>query len=433
MSYVENLPAAFAQKWQAEGFTHPSIIQERAYDILADGEDLLGISPTGSGKTLAYLLPLLQKVVKGNGNQLLILLSSQELALQVGKVANEWSKLLDLNQETIIGGANTGRQIEKLKKRPEVIVGTPGRIYELIQQKKMKLMNIDTIVLDEVDQLFADAGSSITESIINHAPKKFQLAFFSATGDRVKGRAGMLSGDDLFVIDVTDEDQSAGVVTHVYLNVAQRRRVDTLRSLVHMEGFKAIVFFNQMSELGSAEQKLLYAGLPVASLASDQNKALRKAAMEKFLSGEIKFLLTTDLLSRGLDIKNLPYVVNYDVPMTEESYVHRSGRVGRMGADGTVLTFIQDGTKKDYKKIVNATGNENHEVFLYGGELVTALPEKERKVDVSDKPVAKKIVTERPVAPTEKNFRDERKPKKDRKKNRKNKGAPKGKKNKLTK
>ncbi|MDR0922190.1 MAG: DEAD/DEAH box helicase [Lactobacillales bacterium] len=426
MSFVEKLPEVWQEKWGSADFESPSIIQERSFDLLLEKEDLLGISPTGSGKTLAYLLPLLLNVKKGEGNQLLILLSSQELAVQVGNVASDWAKEIGLNAQTIIGGANTARQVEKLKARPEIIVGTPGRVFELIKAKKIKVMSIETIVMDEVDQLFADEGANITESIVNYAPKEFQLVFFSATGNRVKGRAGMMSGDNLFVIDVTDEDTSSGVVQHNFLKISARKRVDVLRSFAHMDGMQAIVFFNQLSELGSAEEKLLYAGLPVTSLASDQNKALRKVALEKFAAGEVKLLLTTDILARGLDFKNIPYVVNFDVPLTVESYTHRAGRVGRMGASGDVLTFVQDSTVKDYKKIINGAQKVSSEVYLYGGKLVDELPEK--AVEVAS-PVKKGITAKvKPVKTAE----DTPKAKKAKlkKKNKKNKGAPKGKKNK---
>jgi len=394
--YIEKLPEVWQENWKKSGFDKPSLIQEKTYDLLKDGENLLAISPTGSGKTLAYLLPLLQRVEKGAGNQLLILLSSQELALQVAQVAKDWGRLIELNVQTIIGGANSTRQIEQLKKRPEVIVGTPGRVFDLIKSKKIQLMNVATILFDEADSLIESQTITLAQSIVNYVPKDFQLGFFSATGQKVLEQAQELAGDNLFVVDVTKEDTSKGSITQQYIKVPVRKKIETLRGLAHVQGLQAIVFFNQLGDLGNAEEKLLFHGLPVASLASDQDKMIRKAALEKFKEGKIKFLLTTDLLSRGMDIKSLPYVINFDVPMTKESFTHRTGRVGRMGEDGHVLSFVQDNTMKDLEKCLDDK-KELKEVFLWGGMLVEQLPE------TTNEPVKKS---------------------KTKKKNRKNKGAP---------
>ncbi|MDR2833107.1 MAG: DEAD/DEAH box helicase, partial [Streptococcaceae bacterium] len=290
--YIEKLPKVWQEQWVKSGFETPSLIQEKTFEVLKDKEDLLAISPTGSGKTLAYLLPLLQHVKKGEGNQLIVLLSSQELALQVANVAKIWGRLIELNVQTIIGGANSNRQIDALKKRPEVIIGTPGRIYELIRAKKIQLMNVETIVLDEADSLIESNSINLAESIISYVPKDFQLAFFSATGRAVEEKAQELVGADLFLVDVTKEDQSKGEVVHQFLNVPVRRKIDTLRSLAHIKGMQAIVFFNKMGDLGNAEEKLLYLDLPIASLASDQDKLTRKAALDRFKEGKISLLLT---------------------------------------------------------------------------------------------------------------------------------------------
>lgn len=417
MNYIEKLPGVWQNYWREFGFDEPSLIQEQSFDLLKDNNNVLGVSPTGSGKTLAYLLPLLLKVQKNAGNQLLILLSSQELALQVGNTAREWAKLLGLKTQTIIGGANTTRQIEKLKQRPEVIIGTPGRVLELIRAKKIQIMNLEAIVFDEADSLIEGNGASIAEKIVGFAPKDYQLAFFSATAQKVKDEAEKIAGEDLFMIDVSEEDRSRGKMEHEYMNVPTRKKIEVLRGLVHVENFQAICFFNQVGDLGNAEEKLLFHHLPIASLASDQDKLVRKTALEKFKNGEIKLLLTTDVLARGIDLKNLPYVVNMDVPLTLESYTHRSGRVGRMGADGKVITLIQDNTKKDYAKLMKAQELKSEEVFLWGASLVKEVP----KVEFTPN-VKKERTTTTSKEILEKTVKVKSKVKK---KNRKNKGAPK--------
>lgn len=369
------LPEKWQEHWQAARFTAPSLIQEQVYQPLTDGQHLVGISPTGSGKTLAYLWPLLQKVEKDGGNQLLILTSSQELAMQVTNVAREWAKDLELKVQSLIGGASVKRQIEKLKERPEVLIGTPGRVLELIKSKKLKAHQIKMLVFDEADQLLQGESKKMLETILHSTMKDTQRAYFSATADQVLAEIQALE-EDLLVIDVTKEDQSQGVIRHIYLDVPQRKKIDTLRSLCHVKGFEGLVFFNQVSDLGAAEQKLLYHDLPVASLASDQSKTMRKLALSQFREHQVPVLLTTDVTARGLDVPDLPYVVNIEVPLTKESYLHRAGRVGRMGADGIVLTLVAPEEGKAYQKILRANGLSSSRIYLHGGQLLAEEPEK---------------------------------------------------------
>ncbi|WP_291291243.1 DEAD/DEAH box helicase [Enterococcus sp.] len=368
------LSEVWQKKWQDSGFSAPSLIQERVYPLLKAGQSVVGVSPTGSGKTLAYLLPLLEAVKVGEGNQLLILTSSQELAMQVTQVARDWAQLLDLQVLPLIGGANTKRQIEKLKTKPEVLVGTPGRVLELIKLKKVKTQQIQAVVLDEVDQLLKEGAFGLASKILALIPKQATRSFFSATANEVLKEIEMVS-ETPEIIDVTKEDQSKGLIHHYYLNYPSRKLVDALRRLAYLPDFQGLIFFNELSALGNAEEKLLYHGLPVASLASDQNKLTRRASLDAFRQGKICELLTTDVAARGLDVDQLGYVVNTEVPKEKEAYLHRAGRVGRMGNEGTVITIVQDHTVKDLKKIATQLDISLQEVFLHGGALHTEQPE----------------------------------------------------------
>lgn len=433
MRFLEQLPEAWQEQWQASGFNEPSTIQEKSFTPLREGENVLGISPTGTGKTLAYMLPLLLTVEKGQGNQLLIIAPSQELAMQIAEVARTWAKPLQLTVQTLIGGANVSRQIDKLKKRPEVLIGTPGRILELMKNKKVKAQLLKTIVMDEVDQLFQEEELSLTKQILTHTPTEYQLVFYSATADRVVNQAQSLSRK-LQVIDVTEEDTSAGQVVHYFIRLAPRKKADYLRRLAHTEAFRSMVFFNQVADLGAAEEKLVYENVPAIGLASDQSKQLRKLAIDQFKAERVKLLLTTDIAARGLDFTGVPYVVNVDVPLTEESYIHRSGRVGRMGAQGAVITFINDGTKRDYQRLMKQLAIPYQEIFLYDGALheqPKAKDELEKKNVVKDTYSEKKSTKERKpetVNSVVKEPQETRKKKKNKKKNTKNKGARKAKK-----
>ncbi|MGQ4066924.1 DEAD/DEAH box helicase [Enterococcus mundtii] len=374
--FVKHFPTNWQNKWEEKRFTVPSFIQQEVFTDLKEGKSLIAVSPTGSGKTLAYLWPLLLNVKKGEASTLLILASSQELAIQVAEVTREWAKDLAISVQSVVGGANVKRQIEGLKKKPEVLVGTPGRVLELMKKKKIKAHQIQTIVFDEADQLFDEGNRPFIDQIIHQAPTDYQLAFFSATADRSIQQIESLTKQSLKVVDVTKMDDSRKGLSHYFIRVPARKTEDYLRRLAHVEGFQGLVFFNQLSELGMMEEKMSYRGIRVASLASDQNKLLRKAALNQFKEGKISMLLSTDVAARGLDIAELPYVVNVDVPMTEETYLHRAGRTGRMGQEGQVITFVNEHTLRDLKKMARQTETELTELFIYGGGLQTEAPEK---------------------------------------------------------
>ena len=194
-----------------------------------------------------------------------------------------------------------------------MLIGTPGRILELMKNKKVKAQLLKTIVMDEVDQLFQEEELSLTKQILTHTPTEYQLVFYSATADRVVNQAQSLS-QKLQVIDVTEEDTSAGQVAHYFIRLAPRKKADYLRRLAHTEAFRSMVFFNQVADLGAAEEKLVYENVPAIGLASDQSKQLRKLAIDQFKAERVKLLLTTDIAARGLDFTGVPYVVNVDVP-----------------------------------------------------------------------------------------------------------------------
>lgn len=359
--------------WETAGFQKPALIQERVFDPITEGKHLVGIAPTGSGKTLAYLLPLLNQLEAGKPSQVLILTSSQELAMQVVEVARKWLVGSGMKVQALIGGANVKRQHEALKKKPELLVGTPGRVLELISGKKIKAPAIKTLVFDEVDQLVQGQSFQLIQKILKTTDNEAQRLYFSATADVVLEELNTIESD-LLVIDVTKEDDSQGDVQHFYIETNDRKKVDQMRRLLNMPAFWGMIFFNQLSDMGSAEEKLLFHQLPVASLASDQSKILRKNAIEQFKKHQVLGLLTTDLASRGLDIESLPFVVNADVPLSEESYLHRAGRVGRMGETGVVITFVTPADKADLLKIAKKLELPVAPIYLFGGELLTEEP-----------------------------------------------------------
>ena len=425
----EHLIPAFQKRWNDSNFGAPTAIQTEVYDLLKEKKDVVGISPTGSGKTLAYSIPLLEQIAPTGEVQLLILEPSQELAVQVGEVVNEWAKTLQLNALTLIGGANIQRQIDKLKSKPQIIVGTPGRILELADKRKLKLHQIQTVVLDEADQLLGQDQLSTVREVVKKMPSDRQMGFFSATSSSLMEDLSKWFNVEPIWKDVTAVDDSKGEIAHAYIDTPIRKRDATLKQLSFLPDFRALVFFNDVANLTAALDRLRFEGISAGMMHSDRNKTERQKVLQDFRNGKIKYLLTTDLASRGLDIEGLDYVIQYDIPITKESYVHRSGRTGRMRRKGTVLTLVNERELRNFKQLIAPLELPLIRLYLYGGELVTEKvvqeetprPEKETVKKVMPKKVKKPTPEKNtPAKPVEV---PEKKKKKNRAKKMKNKGA----------
>ncbi|HEL1599113.1 TPA: DEAD/DEAH box helicase [Streptococcus suis] len=352
-------PSSWTDQLTLLGFEDFTPIQVQAFEPIANGKSLLAISPTGTGKTLAYLWPSLLALTPKKAQQLLILAPNTELAGQIFEVCKAWSETIGLTAQLFLSGSSQKRQIERLKKGPEILIGTPGRIFELIKLKKIKMMNINTIVLDEFDQLFSDSQYQFVEKIINYVPRDHQLIYMSATAkfDRQK------IAEDIESIDLSE--QKLDNIQHCYMMVDKRERLETLRKFANIPNFRALAFFNSLSDLGASEDKLLYNGVNAVSLASDVNVKFRKVIIERFKNHELNLLLATDIVARGIDIDNLECVLNFEVPFDQEAYTHRSGRTGRMGKEGLVITLVSSPSElKQLKKYASV-----QEVILKNQEL----------------------------------------------------------------
>lgn len=331
---MPKLPKIWQNQLKQLGFDQFTAIQEEIFTPISEGENVLGISPTGTGKTLAYLFPSLLQLQPKKAQQLLILAPNTELAGQIFDVTKQWAEPLGLAAQLFISGSSQKRQIERLKKGPEILIGTPGRIFELVKLKKIKMMNVNTIILDEFDQLLSDSQYHFVDNITGYAPRDHQLIYMSATSkfDQEKLAENTLK--------VEIDNQELDNIQHFYLQVDKRNKVEMLRKLAQVEDFRGLVFFNSLSDLGSAEEKLQYRDVNAFSLASDVNVKFRKVILDKFKDHQLTLLLATDLVARGIDIENLECVVNYDIPRDLETYTHRSGRTGRMGKEGYVITLV---------------------------------------------------------------------------------------------
>ncbi len=341
-----------SENWEAAGFTNLSQVQEQAIPRILNGEDLLVEAPTGTGKTLAYLLPIIQNLDPNKKNtQAIVLAPTRELAMQVFEVSQVFLKDSGMTAASMIGGAAIKRQLDKLKKHPQVIVGTPNRIAELIDMKKLKMNEVRTIVADEADQVLHPSTIEDVSYICQSALRDCQLLFFSATlSDKVLAQAKKLS-DNPSVLSIKATDEEKKVIDHSYYVTNRREKPELLRKLARKDGVKALAFVNNSKYLSRLKDILATKKISFDVLDSSTNKTERKNVLNRFRNDQIQLLLTTDLAARGLDIDNITHVFHYDLSEDARTYLHRSGRTGRMGKEGAVVTLLLPGEEKYLEKI----------------------------------------------------------------------------------
>lgn len=406
--------------WDAHHFSSPSEVQEKSYTPIVAGKDVILAAPTGSGKTLAFILPLLERIQKSQGSQLFILLPSQELAGQVGDVAKKWGEALGLRTQKLIGGANIKRQIEGLKKAPEIIVGTPGRINELLMNKKLKAHHLKALVLDEADVLLDDEHVALTKELIKRLPIKIQTILSSATMTEATIADKQIVSEDYIYIEAEEELNQN--VQYAVINVPVRKREDLLRQLAHVEGMQALVFVRTIVDIEKLHQKLNYHQIANGYLHRQTSGETRQQQLAAFKNKKLTYLLTTDVAARGMDIPDLPYVIEYDYSCKRDQYIHRSGRTGRMGKAGCVLSFVNKRGQRELQQIVPTKLTP---LFVYKGQLLTetaytqAKQEQENAVELH----VKKHVSKKRQSQSQGHNEQPKKKKKDRKREQKNKGA----------
>ena len=333
-----------------QGLNKPTEIQEKTIGKVLAGQNLVGQAPTGTGKTLAYLLPALQQIdPEIRQAQVLILAPTYELAMQIANVARELSQQagLGIKVQGIIGGANIARQIDKLKEKPQLIVGSAGRIIELSRKGKLKLQQVKLLVLDEFDRLLDDQNLDNTVETVKLLPKDRQVILFSATAPKkAMDRAEFLESPEHIVVK---EDMAAREAReNYYLMTPFRDKIENVRKLTRNLGVKrGLVFINRVFDAEKTLAHLQYDGIRAASLLGHQNKQARQKAIADLKKGKVQLLLSTDRAARGLDIEGVDYVFNLDLPDDAQTYQHRAGRTARAGAKGTVVTLAD--IKEAYK------------------------------------------------------------------------------------
>jgi len=365
-----NFTKPFLQEaWERARFTELMPVQEQAIPLLREGKDVLAEAPTGTGKTLAYVIPALEKIeVEEPHVQVVITAPTRELVMQIHQVIQLFAQGSGIKSGAFIGGVELKRQYERLKKKPQIIVGTPGRLVELIDSKKLKMHKVKLIVLDEADQIYESGMSDSATRIANSALRDRQLAFVSATLPERTAEWGRALANDPETIRV--ERAVSTQVTFGYLETSRRQKPELLRRLANMQGSKVLTFINNRSFLGPLNGELSKFSLKYRILDAEKGKRERMETLRSYKKGEFPLLVTTGLAARGLDIEAVTHVVHYDLPESLDDFVHRSGRTGRGNANGMVLALVTDQDLKHLKTLSKQMGVEMEPMEIYRGEVI---------------------------------------------------------------
>lgn len=349
------LKANLVSALKKENITKPTLIQEKAILPILEHNDVIGEAITGSGKTLAYLLPAFERIDADSKTiHTLILAPSHELVIQINNVTKALAKdsNMDIRSIAIMGNVNIKRQIESLKTKPHIVVGTPGRVLELIKAKKLKAHFIKTIVIDEADKLLSKDNIRVVNDIIKTTQRDRQLLAFSASIKPASIEIAKNIMKDPITFSLKEEKVNQDI-EHLFIKSTQRDKIKHLRKLIHTrKPKKAIVFINKNELIQDMNDRLNYHDIKSSCIYGNATKAERKKALDMFRSGKSNIIIASDLVARGLDLKDITHVINLDLPDNTNEYIHRVGRTGRAGQKGTAISILTDYEIKHLQAIV---------------------------------------------------------------------------------
>jgi ATP-dependent RNA helicase RhlE len=324
----------------SKGYVTPSPIQDKSIPCILEGRDIVGIANTGTGKTAAFLIPLIDKVLKNPKQQVLIMAPTRELAIQIDEEFRIFAKGLNLYSVCCVGGEYIGKQLRELKYFNNFIIGTPGRLKDLIERGRINLATFNSVVLDEADRMLDMGFINDMRYIMNLMPNPRHTLFFSATLSTEIEKLIHEFLDNPVRISVKTRDTSKNVDQDI-VRTEGRNKIDVLHDLLKQADFSKVLIFGRtkhgVEKIGIMLEKL---GIKVASIHGDKNHVHRQRALKMFKENAVQALIATDVAARGLDIPNVTHVINFELPQSYEDYVHRIGRTGRGGKSGKALTFI---------------------------------------------------------------------------------------------
>lgn len=336
-----------------KGFEEPSPIQALTIPVLLKGEkDVVGQAQTGTGKTAAFGLPILEMIDKSNGNvRAIVLAPTRELAIQVAEEINSFANGRKLKIVPVYGGQSIELQIRQLKKGVDIVVGTPGRVQDLIDRKVLKLDKLEYFILDEADEMLNMGFVEDIEKILESTNKDKRMLFFSATMPKeILKIAETHMRKDYEIIKVEAKELTTNLTDQIYFEVKQKDKFEALCRIIDLEPeFYGIVFCRTKNDVNELTGKLNDRGYDAGELHGDITQKHREVTLNRFKAKKLSILVATDVAARGIDVNDLTHVVNYAIPQEAESYVHRIGRTGRAGKEGTAITFM---TPSEYKKLL---------------------------------------------------------------------------------
>lgn len=324
-----------------KGYISPTPVQDKAIQPILNGRDLIGIANTGTGKTAAFLIPIIDKISKDRNQRVFITTPTRELAGQINEELHILGRGLNIYSSLVIGGTNIHRQIHDLRRRPNVVIGTPGRLKDLIERKVLRLDDFRTFVLDEVDMMVDIGFIQTIKFFISLLPRERQSLFFSATIPPKVRELLAAFVKDAVTVSVKVQETAENIDQDV-VRVNNGNKVEKLHQLLNQDDFEKVLIFGRTKHgIEKLDLHLTDRGFKVGSIHGNRTQGQRQKMLKKFKNDEISILLATDVASRGLDINNVSHVINYDLPKTYDDYVHRIGRTGRANKAGKALTFVE--------------------------------------------------------------------------------------------
>ncbi|MCR6109872.1 DEAD/DEAH box helicase [Bacillus sp. A301a_S52] len=351
-----NIEETILKSIEKMGFTDATPIQEKVIPAAKDGRDVIGQAQTGTGKTVAFGIPLLESVMPQQRHpQGLVLAPTRELAIQVSEELNKLGREKGVSSLAIYGGQEISKQIRGLKKRPEIIVGTPGRFMDHMRRKTIRPEYINTVVLDEADEMLSMGFIEDIETILKEVPEDRRTMLFSATMPaRLKNVIASFMTDPVNVT-VKSKEVTVENIEQRYVVVNEKQKFDALCHLLDIDPPElAIVFGRTKRRVDEVAESLGIRGFAAEGLHGDMKQERRDAVIRKFKRGAIEILVATDVAARGLDVNNVSHVFNFDLPQDSESYVHRIGRTGRAGKSGIAFSFVTP-KERDHLKVIEKT------------------------------------------------------------------------------
>ncbi len=326
---------------EQRGYDTPTPVQDQAIPAMMEGRDVVGIANTGTGKTAAFLLPLIDKISRDSNQGALIVAPTRELAVQIFDEFALFAQGMKLSVCLCIGGSNLERQKDRLRNNPHFVIGTPGRLKDLINRQAIDTSMFTNIVLDEVDRMLDIGFIHDIRFLISHLPPERQSAFFSATTTRETDEIMKSLLKNPVLVSVRTSETSDHIHQDVVRLMPGENKLDKLHTMLTQEEFsKVIVFGRTKHGINKLEQHLSNMGLRVSSIHGNKNQNARQRSLDLFKQGRVQALLATDVAARGIDVEGVTHVINFDEPQSYEDYVHRIGRTGRAGRRGKALTFL---------------------------------------------------------------------------------------------